>query len=200
MTDDHDDDHPATGRDRPPTGTEPVTVAEAARRLRISRNAVVQRRKRGTVYARNDGGTWLYWIPADAGVVGRDHPRPGTDQPPPTAADAPTDHPATGDISSLVGLVDRLVRENADLHATAAVLSERNRVLTERVLALESGVRTGDGAGADGGNRDDDQRERAAGAVVVAGDARNGGVQGKDTRSPSPGLVGRLRRFLSGGG
>lgn len=207
MPDDHDGDHPTPGRDHPPTGTEPVSVGEAARRLRISRNAVVQRRKRGTLFARNDGGTWLYWIPATAGVVGRDHPRPDTDQPPPTGATTPTDHPATGDISSLVGLVDRLVRENADLHATAAVLQERNRVLSERVLALESGVRTPDRqeTAAVAGDHDGDtaaagavvQQEPPAGAAVVVGDARNAGGRGDDTRDPSPGFWRGLWRTLS---
>jgi len=197
MPDNHTADHPATGRDHPPTGTEPVTVAEAARRLRISRNAVVQRRKRGTLYARQDGGTWLYWIPTSAGVVGRDHRQPGTDQPPPTTPTPGTDHPAAGDVSALVALVDRLVRENADLHATAAVLQERNAVLSERLLALESGAATSptaptpepDGTAA---------AEPATGRAVVAGDARKGGHRNDDPRDKPPGFLRRVKDFVTG--
>lgn len=187
MPDEHDDDHATLGRDRPPTGTEPVSVGEAARRLRVSKNAVIQRRKRGTLYARNDGGTWLYWIPTDSGLPGRDRPRTQNDRLPPTAPDAPTDRPATGDISALVGLVDRLARENAELHATAAVYQERNRLLEERLVSLEARVRTpatDDGA----------PQETAGKPSSVAGDARSVPTPATDTRASSRGFFARLRR------
>lgn len=144
MAPENANDHYGSGLDHPPTDTEPVSIAEAARRLQITKNAVIQRRKRGSLYSRHDGKRWLVWIPTDAGVTGRDPVRPGGDQPPPTTPTTADDHPGGRDISGIVGMLDRALRENADLRVTAALMQERNRVLEERLLALESGARSAD--------------------------------------------------------
>jgi hypothetical protein len=141
-----------------------VSIADAARHLGISENAVRQRIKRGTLHAVKVDGVWRVTLEAVA-----DHPidyqgdltdqegrppndyehrpsgdheattsRPGGSSVAPEQHDAtsPTDQPG---IAPLVELVADLTRQNADLAAAAALWQERARFLGERLAALEAG-------------------------------------------------------------
>lgn len=115
-------DHKRPG-DQPPTDHEPMLLINAAQRLGISTNAVLQRVKRGTLYAERRDGIRFVWVP-----IGE--PTDPTDQPEPT-----TDRPTSR--TDLVAFMEKLVRENGDLRATAAIWQERHDVIRERLEATE---------------------------------------------------------------
>lgn len=128
-TTDHDKE-----ADRPPVDHEPMTINNAARRLGISQNAVLQRAKRGTLYSEVIDGKRMVWVPPGGRSVGT---KKTTDQTAATTKNAPTDQTET---AALAGIVDRLVRENREAWSMAAVWQERANVLQERILALEAGA------------------------------------------------------------
>jgi hypothetical protein len=119
--------------DRPPVDHEPMTIKNAARRLGISQNAVLQRAKRGTLYSEVIDGKRMVWVPPGGRSVGT---KKTTDQPVATTKNEPTDQTET---AALAGIIDRLVRENREAWSMAAVWQERANVLQERILALEAG-------------------------------------------------------------
>lgn len=128
-TTDHDKE-----ADRPPVDHEPMTINNAARRLGISQNAVLQRAKRGTLYSEVIDGKRMVWVPPGGRSVGT---KKTTDQPVATTKNEPTDQTET---AALAGIIDRLVRENREAWSMAAVWQERANVLQERILALEAGA------------------------------------------------------------
>lgn len=115
-------DHKRPG-DQPPTNHEPMLLVNAAKRLGISGNAVLQRVKRGTLYSERRDGIRFIWVPIA-------EPTDPTDQEEPT-----TNRPASS--SDLVAFMEKLVRENGDLRATAAIWQERHDVIRERLEATE---------------------------------------------------------------
>jgi hypothetical protein len=113
-------------------------VEAAADRLGITLNAVRQRLKRGTLAGHKTPAGWVVVLPTDHPTI-PDHGRSSTDRPPAGSRPA-TDRPRDQlDVAPLADLIADLTRENRRLAETAATLAERNRVLTERLLALESG-------------------------------------------------------------
>ena len=128
-TTDHDKE-----ADRPPVDHEPMTIKNAARQLGISQNAVLQRAKRGTLYSEVIDGKRMVWVPPGGRSVGT---KKTTDQTVATTKKAPTDQT---EAAILAGVIDRLVRENRETAAMAAVWQERANVLQERILALEAGA------------------------------------------------------------
>jgi len=109
---------------------EPLPLADAAQRLGISPNALLQRRKRGTVRAVEVAPRrWLYYVPP----VGAAWSQPHAPEPVATQRRDQTDRDA------LVALLAEIVRENATLHAANAMLSERLRVLQDGGVAVADG-------------------------------------------------------------
>lgn len=179
--------------DRPPDGYEPLTLAAAANRLGISPNAVIQRRKRGSIYARRVAGEWRFWLPP-VGTPDDDRVR---------SRSRATGATGTNDLAAVLS---DLIRQNADLSATAAVLAERNRVLTERLAALEAGPVAAADVQPEPSAPPIPMPEPAASARVVAGmplgravaaqDAPNAAEPMRDTTTPERTATGgnRLRR------
>ncbi len=141
--------------DRAPTADQQATgsrdsrslsVAEAARRLGITPDAVRGRLHRGALYGEKVGTEWRVFLPAaEAPAAGRQ----ATQQPPAAAQqdttvdqqDAAVARQATdraGD-SPLVDLVADLARRNEELAAAAAMWQSRAAHLEERLLALGAG-------------------------------------------------------------
>ena len=133
-----DQTDPPVAADRPPTDHGPVSVEAAAIALGISANAVRQRIKRGTLTGHRTPAGWVVALPTDQPTtpfVGRSP----TNQPP-TGSRPTTDRPADqAAIAPLAELIGDLTRENRRLAETAAILAERNRLLSERLLALDAG-------------------------------------------------------------
>lgn len=118
------------------------TIADAARLLGVSENAVRKRIRRGTLPAYKEGDRWLVAIPttpATTGLVG-DYPSATTD----LAADQAA--PATGQatdlaaaITPLAALIERLTAENRELAEAATVWQVRARHLEEQMKQLTAG-------------------------------------------------------------
>jgi hypothetical protein len=116
-----------------------VTLAEAAGALGISKDAARRRLRAGRLAGHQafgpHGPAWCVHLdsPIEA-RHGGDTPAPGSCQP---GAHGGATAVQPVDVAALIGLVDRLQRENKDLAATAAVWQERARVLGEQ-LALQA--------------------------------------------------------------
>ena len=122
-----------TDQTNQPTSAQLLIVEDAARRLGISPNAVVQRRKRGTINAvKVAPHEWRYEVPV-VGTVG-DRPTPLR-----SVSTSRTNQTDQSENVALVALVSDLIARNAALTETAAMVGERNRVLSERLAALEAG-------------------------------------------------------------
>ena len=121
------------------------TIADAARLLGVSENAVRKRIRRGTLPAYKEGDRWLVAIPTTPATTGQagDYPPATTD----LAADQVA--PATGQaadlaaaITPLAALIERLTAENRELAEAATVWQGRARHLEEQMKQLTAGQDT----------------------------------------------------------
>ncbi len=118
------------------------TIADAARLLGMSENAVRKRIRRGTLAAHKEGDRWLVAIPTTPATIGQagDHPPATTD----LAADqaAPTSGQATdlaAAITPLAALIERLTAENRELAEAATIWQVRAHHLEEQMKQLTAG-------------------------------------------------------------
>ncbi len=123
-----------------------LSVAEAARRLGITPDAVRGRLHRGTLYGEKVGTEWRVFLP-DVEAPTAD--RQATQQPPTAAQQDTTADQQAATVerqetdraadSPLVELVADLARRNEDLAAAAAMWQTRAAYLEDRLLALTAG-------------------------------------------------------------
>ena len=73
------DPRPDPDRTRPDGGRTAVTIAEAARRLGVSTDAVRKRLHRGTLAGAKVAGEWRVWLPVGRGSDTTDRPDPRPD-------------------------------------------------------------------------------------------------------------------------
>lgn len=186
MPTDRNTENEPTG-DRPPAGYDALDLESAARRLGISANAVNQRRKRGTIYAKKDGDRWLYWCPP-AGTNGRSADATGGT----TAAGR---RPGGIDVSRLV---NDLIRENGDLKISAALWQERHAVALERLADAERRADLAERRLMALGQPT--AREEATGDVIAIPPVSSMATPGKDgAAGDAPERTGRLWRLLRRG-
>ncbi len=112
------------------------TIADAARLLGISENAVRKRIRRGTLPARKEGDRWLVALPGQVA----DHPPATTDLAADLAAPA-SDQAAdlAAAITPLTALIERLTTENRELAEAATVWQVRAHHLEEQMKQLTAG-------------------------------------------------------------
>jgi hypothetical protein len=132
----------ANGSATPAPGSEHeggLTLAVAAEQLGISKDAVRRRLRSGQLAGHQvltqHGPAWCVHLDSPMGARhGGDAPAPGLRQ---AGAHGGATVVQPPDVAPLIGLVDRLQRDNQELAATAAVWQERARILSEQ-LALQA--------------------------------------------------------------
>lgn len=172
--------------DGTPTGHASVSVAEAARRLGVTPDAIRSRLHRGTLEGEKVDNAWQVRLP-DSEIPHRADPEPTDSRQDATGQETGTDGDRqdsdripTVDLTPLTALIERLSRQNADLSAATAGWQARALQAEERLLQLAATV-----------ERDDD-----APGSSERNDAHDQDV-GQDG-DDSAGVWERLRRFLIG--
>lgn len=195
--------------DRAPTGNEKtenfyasVDVAEAARRLGVTPDAIRSRLHRGTLEGEKVDGQWRVRLPAGQSVqrerfeptgTQQDTDRQATGQDPDRqdagdSTDRARQDAPTVDIAPLVEMIERLSRRNEELSAAAGMWQARAMHLEEQVKQLTPTVDRV------GGDADD----------VVSGPERDetDDQDIEEAREPEASPVGvwaRFRRWWAGG-
>jgi hypothetical protein len=144
--------------DGTPTGHATVSVAEAARRLGVTPDAIRSRLHRGTLEGEKVAGAWRVVMPAenppspptgerqdaDGMPTGQGSDRQDTTD----SADGMRQDAATVDLAPLAETIDRLTRRNEELAAAVGMWQARAHHLEDQVRQLTpTAESTGQGSG-----------------------------------------------------